>query len=158
MLPQPFVGSYGIVSNDGIPKPNFWGFKLLSQLYPQRLPAPKDGEIDCGVFTDGHNVQILLTPQDGDYYADRAFSVDIDLDFIPSDVTVQRIDDGHANPKKEWQKLGAPANLTKAQVKEIADKTRLREEPLEFTCADGKARLSAALRSNDVALITAKGG
>lgn len=158
MLPQPFVGSYGIVSNDGIPKPNFWGFKLLSQLYPQRLPAPKDGEVDCGIFTDGHNVQILLTPQDGDYYADRAFAVDIDLDFIPSSASIQRIDDGHANPKKEWQKLGAPANLTKAQVKEIADKTRLREEPLEFTCADGKARLSAALRSNDVALITAKGG
>ena len=68
MLPRPFVGSFGVVSNDGILKPNFWGFKLLSLLYPNRLALPKSGEVDCGAFTDGKNVQILLTPQSGVFF------------------------------------------------------------------------------------------
>ena len=28
MLPKPFVGGFGLVTNDGIPKPNFWAFKM----------------------------------------------------------------------------------------------------------------------------------
>ncbi|MBR0353993.1 MAG: hypothetical protein IJK35_01340 [Oscillospiraceae bacterium] len=156
MLPRPFVGSYGIVSNDGIPKPNFWGFKLLSQLYPQRLALPNTGDMDCGAFTDGENVQLLLTPQSGDYYANKTYSVDFTLDFEASEVTVQRIDDEHCNPKKLWQALGEPDNLTREQVAEIREKTRLRTEPLPFTAAEGKTRLSLTLSTNDVALITAK--
>ena len=61
ILGKPFHGSYGIVSNDGIPKPNFWGFKLLSELYPNRLELPvTDDDVEYAVFTDGDKTQILL--------------------------------------------------------------------------------------------------
>ena len=156
MLPKPFVGSFGIVSNDGIPKPNFWGFKMLSKLYPQRLLLPRSGEVDMGAFTDGENVQILLTPQSGDYYENKRHDISFLLDFEASDVTVQRIDDEHCNPKRLWREMGSPDNLTKAEAREIAEKTRLAEEPLPFKAEDGKTELSLSLFTNDVYLITVR--
>ena len=156
MLPKPFVGSFGIVSNDGIPKPNFWGFKMLSQLYPQRLLLPQTGEVDMGAFTDGDNVQILLTPQSGDYYENKRYDISLLLDFEASAVTVQRIDDEHCNPKRLWREIGAPDNLTRAEAREIAERTRLTEEEYPFKAEDGKTELSLSLSTNDVYLITVR--
>ena len=156
MLPKPFVGSFGIVSNDGIPKPNFWGFKLLSQLYPHRLSVYGTEKLDVGAFTDGENVQILLTPQSGDIDENRRYDLMVSLDFEAVEVTVQRIDDTHCNPKRLWQELGTPDNLTKAQAAEIKEKTRLREEALPFRAAGGKTELSVSLSTNDVLLISVK--
>ena len=155
MLPKPFVGSFGIVSNDGIPKPNFWGFKMLSQLYPNRLPLPDTGAVDMGAFTDGENVQILLTPQSGDYYENKRYDISLLLDFEASAVSVQRIDDDHCNPKRVWKELGAPDNLSRRQAHSIAEQTRLREEPYPFTVEEGRTRLSVTLGTNDVLLLTA---
>ena len=156
MLPKPFVGSFGIVSNDGIPKPNFWGFKMLSRLYPKRLELPKSEEVDMGAFTDGENVQILLTPQSGDYYEDKRYDITFSLDFEAKSVTVQRIDDEHCNPKRLWREMGAPDNLTRAQAREIAEKTRLTEEPLTFKAEGGKTKISVSLSTNDVYFVTVR--
>ena len=156
MLPRPFVGSFGIVSNDGIPKPNFWGFKMLSQLYPDRLSLSGTGEVDCGAFTDGTNVQVLLTPQSGDYYENKEYTVSLSFDFAAKSVSVQRIDDDHCNPKKFWQQMGSPDNLTREETESIKAQSKLTEEPLPFSIQDSKTVLSISLRTNDVALITVK--
>ena len=156
MLPRPFVGSYGIVSNDGIPKPNFWGFKMLSKLYANRLPMSDTGDVDAGAFTDGSNVQILLTPQSGDYHENRHYDLSVTLDFPAEDVMIERIDDAHCNPKAEWIALGKPDNLTKAQADSIKAKTALLEEPYPFTVENGRTHLSVRLSTNDVALLTVK--
>ncbi len=157
MLPRPFVGSYGIISNDGIPKPNFWGFKLLSQLYPMRLALDDTGSLDCGAFTDGKNVQILLTPQSGDYYENKQYDLTFTLDFDAESISVQRIDDTHCNPKRLWQELGEPDNLTKMQVSEIKEQSKLREEPFPFHSERGKTTIFLSLRTNDVLLLTVRG-
>lgn len=156
MLPRPFVGSFGVVSNDGIPKPNFWGFKLLSQLYPHRLPVSGTEKLDVGAFTDGENVQILLTPQSGDIDENSRYDLTISLDFEAAEVTAQRIDDTHCNPKRLWQEMGAPDNLTKVQIEEIKEKTRLRVEAFPFRAAGGKTEISVSLSTNDILLISAK--
>ncbi len=156
MLPRPFVGSFGVVSNDGIPKPNFWGFKMLAQLYPNRLETKNDAAIDYGAFTDGKNVQLLLTPQSGDYYENRKYEIEFTLDLAAAAVAVQRIDDEHCNPKKEWERLGKPDNLTPSQVVDIKEKTRLVEEPLPFSVEDGKTKFRVGCSTNDVLLITVK--
>ncbi len=156
MLPRPFVGSFGVVSNDGIPKPNFWGFRMLSELYPNRLALSPIEGIDCGAFTDGQNVQILLTPQSGDPTKNENHEVQIVLDYAATEVTIKRIDDDHCNPKAAWIALGRPDNLTKAQAADIKAKTALSEEPYPFTVEDGETHLSVRLHTNDVALLTVK--
>ena len=156
MLPRPFVGSFGVVSSDGIPKPNFWGFKMLSQLYPNRLELTDMGNVDCGAFTDGKNVQLVITPQDGDYCKDEQIKLDITFDFEAADVTVQKIDDDNCNPKRIWKEMGYPNNLTKSQVAEIKEKSSLREEKIPFAVSNGKTDVKLSLRTNDVVLITVR--
>ena len=155
MLPRPFVGSFGIVSNDGIPKPNFWGFKLLSQLYPQRLNLPMrtNEPVEYAAFVDGDRTQILIYAQDQDYYKDEIHDITVEVNCEAGKATVQRIDDTHCNPKAEWIRMGSSDNLTIQQAQEIKEKTRLCEEELEFTSENGKTLLNVTLRTNDVILI-----
>ena len=158
MLPKPFVGSFGIVSNDGIPKPNFWGFKMLSQLYPKRLQLADTGDLDCGAFTDGRNVQILMTPQSGDVKENRRCDVKVSLDIKAKAVTIQRIDDDHCNPKRLWEELGSPDNLTRKQVNDIKKRSRLEEEALPFQTDKKRTDFSVSLKTNDVVLISVSCG
>lgn len=155
ILGKPFHGSYGIVNNDGIPKPNFWGFKLLSQLYPNRLDLPITNEdVEYSVFVDGDKTQVLLYAQDFDYHKHHTTEIEISINASVSTVTKQIIDDTHCNPKAEWLKLGKPDLLTPAQVADIKDKTRLATEEQTFTCDDGITTINLTLGTNDVVLLT----
>ena len=155
ILGKPFHGSFGIVNNDGIPKPNFWAFKLLSQLYSNRLDLPiTNDDVEYAVFVDGHKTQILIYAQDFNYEKDEEFELDISINSQASSVTKQVIDDTHCNPKAEWQKLSCPDLLTREQVEEIKGKTKLRVEEQDFTCVNGQTKISIKLRSNDVILLT----
>ena len=129
ILGKPFHGSYGIVSNDGIPKPNFWGFKMLSQLFPQRLDLPvtnKDVETD----------------------------IEISVNTTVHNVTKQVIDDTHCNPKAEWLKLGKPDLFTPEQVRKIKEKTRLTSEPQPYVTENGMTNICLSMQTNDVVLLT----
>ena len=156
MLPKPFVGSFGLVSNDGIPKPNFWGFKMLSQLYADRLDLPMrtNEAVEYAAFVEGEKTQVLVYAQDQDYHKNESHEITIEVNCKANSVTVQRIDDTHCNPKAEWVKLGSPDNLIPAQVADIKEKTRLTSEDQAFEVEDGVTRISVTLHTNDVILIT----
>ena len=159
MLGKPFHGGFGLVNNEGIPKPNFWGFKLLSKLYPQRLVLPKsEGAVEYAAFTDGKNVQVLLYAQDMDYFNRDTHEVTLSV-ALPAGMparraSIERIDDTHCNPKAEWQKLGSPDVLTREEVAHIKERTRLRAEELLFTLNGAAARVHVTLSTNDAALLT----
>lgn len=155
ILGKPFHGSYGIVNNDGIPKPNFWGFKLLSGLYPKRLDLPITNDaVEYAAFVDGGRTQILLYAQDFDYNKDEAHEVCITINAPFKSATRQVIDSAHCNPKAEWIKLGQPDLLTREQVSAIKEATRLQAEPQAIELQDGETAISLRLRTNDVVLIT----
>jgi len=155
VLGKPFHGSYGIVSNDGIPKPNFWAFKLLSELHPRRLDLPiTNADVEYAVFVDGVKTQILLYAQDFDYHRDEAYEVEIELNGTASTVTQHVIDTTHCNPKGEWRALGSPELLTPGQVAAIKERTRLVSEPIPFTTEGDRTTLRLGLRSNDVVLLS----
>lgn len=155
ILGKPFHGSFGIVTNDGIPKPNFWGFKLLSQLYPNRLELPVTNEpVECSVFVDGGRTQILVYAQDCDYEKNEAHELEITVNCQATSAVRQVIDDAHCNPKAEWLRLGKPDLLTPQQVADIREKTRLRAQAQPFRIENGETKLSLTVRTNDVVLIT----
>ena len=156
MLPKPFVGSFGIISNDGIPKPNFWAFKLLSQLYKSRLSVAKrtNEALEYAVFVEGDKTQVLIYTQTQDYYANEEFTVKIRINQRASKVTEQRIDDAHCNPKAEWIGMGKPDNLTAVQVEEIKERTRLRTEAVPFSAEKDGVTVCLTMYSNDVVLLT----
>ena len=155
MLGTPFHGGFGLVNNCGIPKPNFWAFKMLSRLYPERLVLPKtDGDVEYAAFTDGNNIQVFVYAQDPDPEKREKHSVELSVNISVKSVKMSRIDDTHCNPKGEWEEMGSPDVLTPAQCDVIRKSTRLKEEQAEYKC-DGKTtvvRLDVC--TNDVALIT----
>ena len=155
MLPKPFVGSFGIVSNDGIPKPNFWGFKILSQLYNKRLTLPMrtNEAVEYAAFVDGDKTQVLVYAQDQDYFKNETHEISIVVNCKATSVTVQRIDDIHCNPKAEWIRLGKPDNLTPTQVAEIKEKTALKAENVDFVSENEETRINISIKTNDVVLL-----
>lgn len=155
MLPKPFVGSFGIVSNDGIPKPNFWGFKILSQLYNKRLTLPMrtNEAVEYAAFVDGDKTQVLVYAQDQDYFKNETHEISIVVNCKAKSVTVQRIDDIHCNPKAEWIRLGKPDNLTPTQVAQIKEKTALKAENVDFVSENEETRINLSIKTNDVVLL-----
>ena len=155
MLGKPFHGGFGLVNNVGIPKPNFWAFKLLSKLYPQRISLPKQqGDVEYAAFTDGKNVQVLLYAQDMDYDRRDEHVITLTVNVSARRVSVQRIDDAHCNPKAEWQKLGSPDLLTREEVAAMKKRTRLFEEDQAFTKTADKIEMTMPLHTNDVVMVT----
>ena len=153
-LGKPFHGSFGIINNDGIPKPNFWAFKILSELLPQRYDLPiTNNDVEYSVFTDGKKLQLLVYAQDFDYQKDEEYSVDIGVQGAFSNATVQRIDSDHCNPKKEWIDLGKPDVLTANQATAIKQKTRLKKQDLPIKSVNGETKATILLHTNDVILI-----
>ena len=155
ILGKPFHGSYGIVNNDGIPKPNFWGFKILSNLYPKRLDLPiTNSDVEYAVFVDRDKTQVLIYAQDFDYEKDEIYCVDLTINTVAKKVTKFVIDDTHCNPKAEWEKLGKPDLLTPREVEEIKEKTKLVEENQEYRVDGKNTNINITLRTNDVILLS----
>lgn len=154
-LNKPFFGGYGIITVDGIPKPNFWAFKILSKLYDKRLDvAFRTNElVEYAAFTDGENLQVVVYAQSNDYCEKQSYNYIIELNYEYSHVTVQTIDDIHCNPKVEWINMGSPDNLTRAEVRQIKKETQLVEEEIAFD-EGSKATVSGNLRTNDIKLYT----
>lgn len=155
-LNKPFIGGFGILTNDGIAKPNFWAFKMLSKLYPERLDIGfRDfKEVEYGVFKKAKSLQILLTPQSNDPRLNNAHQIEIAINAKIKKAVIERIDDTHCNPKQVWINLGKPNNLSKKQVADIKEKTRLKEEDLSFNNDKDEGIISLNMFTNDVALLT----
>lgn len=155
-LNKPFIGGYGILTNDGIPKPNFWAFKILSKLFAQRLDLGfrAFGDVEYAAFIEGNTLQIVATAQSNDPRKDEVHEVEIELCGSARSVTEERIDENHCNPKKLWEEMGAPDNLSKKEAKEIMEQSRLKAEDADFCLEEGKTKIKTVLHTNDVVLYT----
>ena len=156
MLGKPFHGGFGLVSNCGIPKPNFWAFKILSQLHKSRLALPesRNSDIEHAAFTDGEKVQVLIYAQDNDYGKFEKTEIELEINISAKSVTAQIIDNNHCNPKAEWEALGSPDILTKSQVAEIKAKTALKAEKIPFSASGGSTTVKLTIETNDVILLS----
>ena len=149
-LQKPFCGSFGIVTQNNIAKPNFWAFKILSMLYENRLKSEITNEdIEFGVFKkDEKNYQILIYNQDFIYENDNKYDYCIELPFDVVIIKEYRIDDNHSNPKKEWINMGSPSTINREQIKIIKEKTELKAEKIRIN----NNRIVSSIRTNDVVL------
>lgn len=160
-LPEPFVGGFGLITACGIKKPNFYAFKMLSQLgqYRYVLPEHTNEPVEYAAFCDGKKLQILLYAQSMEP-KDEEHEVTISLNAAATRVTVAAIDDTNCNPKRLWQEMGSPKNLNRAQVQEINDRCALTERNISFKTTMGNGGCTTAftvkLRTNDVCLITVR--
>lgn len=155
LIDEPFHGSYGIVNINGIPKPNFYAFLLLSMLHPQRLEldgTSKDG-VEYAAFTDGRNLQVLVFAQDSDPLKCEKHSVELAVGGNYNEIVCYRIDDTHCNPKSVWRKQGAKRYVTPEDAANIRAESALKAEKV---VPDGSGAIAFMIQTNDVVLFTCR--
>ncbi len=154
-FPQEFHGGFGMLTQNGIPKPVYHAMKMLADAGNTRLdlgPDATKGEIGIAAFQAPGEVQVLLFRQkmkNLDLPKEPA-AVEIELDVAPTAVTVRRIDETHGNPLRLWEEMGSPISLNRAEVRDLTERSAVSDEPCSFRYENGVLTLQAELGVNDV--------
>lgn len=129
---EPFHGGFGLLNQDGIPKPGFWGLKLLSLCGPERLvldDGAMQGEIGVAAFKSANALQVLLFRQrmkNDDAAPKENMTIRLALPESPKSVTVMRVDAEHGNPLRIWQEeCSARNDLNTEEIALITEKSRV---------------------------------
>ena len=152
---QEFHGGFGLLSQSGIPKPVYYGMKLLADAPDTRLdlgPAATDGEIGAAAFAGENETHVILFRQkmkNLDLPKEEAV-IRMELVEKPGSVTVKRIDEEHGNPLRLWEEMGRPDYLNRAEVEDLKQRSAVEPEDWPFDWADGVLTLRASLGVNDV--------
>jgi xylan 1,4-beta-xylosidase len=123
VIKTPFYGGYGIMAEDGIPKPAYDDFALLHELGDERLPAPanealvtrrKDGTIVIAAWN-------LVEPGQGASGEDGPTKTETFQlkDLKAKQAEIRRVDATHGDTLDAWKKMGSPQDPTAAQVEAL---------------------------------------
>jgi len=115
VVKTPFYGGFGLMAENGIPKPAFRAFELLHTLGAERLPVASDNVLATR-RADGTLVAAAwnyATPGE----AARSRTVVLDLQGSKAThAVIRRVDATHGNTLDAWRKMGSPSYPTRAQV------------------------------------------
>ena len=124
VVKQPFYGGFGLLAEDGLPKPSFNAFLLLHRLGDQRLAASAD--------------DVLITRRKDGSLAIAAWNMadpgatgpakDMQFKFEHariSRVQVTRLDPDHGDVGKAYAAMGNPRYPTKQQIEQLRSAARL---------------------------------
>lgn len=156
---EAFHGGYGLLNLQGLRKPAYHAFQLLSKLDHQRVPVSSDGtDSFCNalVTASDRTAQVLVYAYDhADEPARATVDVTVDLPAGARAKQLYRIDSGENNVIAQWQELGAPAYLSRAQTRELAAGNQLRPCPqaLRQTGSEGRCQARFTMEAPGVALI-----
>lgn len=155
---EEFHGGFGMQTIHGIPKPVFYGLKMLAQTGELRYDLgdrATDEEVGIAAFQGQDGKQILLFRQKMKQLQlpKEAIDLSVECDGIPKKVTLQRIDEEHCNPLRIWEEQGCPADLNKKEVQMIIEQSKMIEEVIPYTIKDGHVHIMMELGVNDVYLV-----
>jgi xylan 1,4-beta-xylosidase len=125
VVKTPFYGGYGLMAEEGIPKPAFDAFELLHELGEQRLAVDSDDVLatrrqDGTVVIAAWN---LVEPGAGG----AAKTIHLDLKGVSADrqASVRRLDASHGDTLTAWMKMGSPKDPTRAQIEALRKASEL---------------------------------
>ena len=154
-FPQEFHGGFGMITQNGIPKPVYHAMKLLADAPDTRIDLGAealDGEIGAAAFEGNGETHVILFRQKmKNLDLPRAAAVvRLTCANKPKSVPLRRIDADHGNPLKLWEAMGRPDALNRAEVEALKEKSAVRPEKWPFTWEDGVLTVRAELGVNDV--------
>ena len=133
MVKTPFYGGYGIVAEDGIPKPAYDVFMLLHELGDERLAAPadealvtrrKDGTLVIAAWNlvepgaEGADKTVTFELKGmGAMRTELRHAVEVEIKGTRAEV--RRVDAGHGDTLAAWKKMGSPAYPTQEQIEAL---------------------------------------
>ncbi|WP_410642691.1 GH39 family glycosyl hydrolase [Amycolatopsis sp. lyj-346] len=133
----PFHGGFGIVNENGIPKPTFHAFRMLERLGDRLLLATADGVVTRDSRTSAVSALFFNYPDEmamksvgsaGSYPATRALADRGPARRIRHSISgfkpgtaflAEVLDWTHGNVAEAWYQLGSPLNLSRAQSEHL---------------------------------------
>jgi xylan 1,4-beta-xylosidase len=141
VIKTPFYGGYGLIAEDGIPKPAFDVFALLHDLGDERIAEPendvlvtrrKDGAI---VVAAWNLVEPLATGPD------KNFSFHVTGVAPDAKVSIRRVDAAHGDTLAAWKKMGAPKYPSLAQIAALKQASQIGPAEVQ-SLHDGELKLT----------------
>ena len=153
----PFHGGFGLLTLHGVPKPTYRAFELLHRLGEEQLPVEgSHATVDAWAARRGGDLTVLLTNHALPRQPIRGERVRLELAEAPppASVTLERIDDDHANARAAWRALGEPEYPDAGQVERLEEASRLVTVPQPWEYEGRTVRLDVDLPPHGVAAVT----
>jgi xylan 1,4-beta-xylosidase len=141
----------------GVPKPVYRAFELLHRLGDEQLPVEgRHATVDAWVVRGPDGVTVILSNHTLPRQPIQEERVHIELSAAPAPraVTLERIDEDHANPKNAWQAMGEPEYLNPREVERLEEASRLVAEPWPWAYEGRTLRLNLTLPPHAVAALS----
>jgi len=116
VVKTPFYGGFGLVAEDGIPKPAFNVFALLHELGNERLPVDSPGILATRRADGTLEVAAWNLVEPGLNSANRTIVFDLKGVAAGAEVTIRRVDASHGDTLDAWKQMGSPKYPTKEQI------------------------------------------
>ncbi len=116
VVKQPFYGGYGVIAEDGLPKPSFNAFKLLHRLGSQRL----ENSSESALITRRHDGSLVMAvwnlflPEDTG--SSKIVTVKIAGPSVHRRAFVYRLDSSHGSLLAAYKNMGSPRYPTSRQI------------------------------------------
>jgi len=124
VVKQPFYGGYGLIAEDGIPKPAFNAFQLLHWLGDERL-AVSSNDVLATRRQDGSLV-IAAWNLTGPGAPGAAKTIQLQFKDVQIDkVRITRVDKDHGDVHPAYQAMGSPRYPTPDQIEKLRAASRI---------------------------------
>jgi len=168
-VPSPFHGGFGLINFQGLQKPSFYAYQFLQRLGATEL---KSDDAASWVCKSEKGIQVLfwnfsppITSESNQKFYKReipapdAGSLRISIAGVPAgqyEMKVYQVGFQVNDVYDDYLKLGSPSNLTREQVRELAEKNDGRPVKTQKITIDSAKSFvyDTLLRTNDVYLIT----
>jgi len=141
VVKQPFYGGFGLIAEDGLPKPSFNAFKLLHRLGDERLPVDSDSAIVTR-RRDGTLVvavwNLFLPEETGQ---SKKFTISFRGFAGRHRAVVYRLDDAHGSLLAAYDQMGKPPYPAQGQIALLRRAGEI-PPPESIKLQDGKLALS----------------
>jgi xylan 1,4-beta-xylosidase len=142
VVKQPFYGGFGLLAEDGLPKPAFNAFKLLHRLGDQRLES-NSGSALVTTRTDGTLVIAawnLFLPEDAG--KPKVVTLELRGKSKHDRALIYRLDSTHGSLLAAYQAMGSSRYPTSHQIEELRSAAKIpAPESAEFTNGELTVRL-----------------
>ena len=147
---EPFYGGYGLIAEEGLPKPAFNAFKLLHNLGNTRIAVDSQSALvtrrDDGATVIA--VWNLLLP--GAVGEDKRFTVTLNGTGENHRAVIYRVDSTHGSLLRAYADMGKPANPTQSQIQSLRSAANL-PQPEKMRIQHGQ--LTIVLPAHGLAVI-----
>jgi xylan 1,4-beta-xylosidase len=141
VVKQPFYGGYGLIAEDGLPKPAFNAFKMLHRLGVQRLANDSQSAL-ITKRSDGILViavwNLFLPEEKG---TAKIITIKFKGKPVGRRAVIYQLDAAHGSLLPAYEAMGRPVYPTLKQIKELRDAAEL-PRPETKTLQNGELKLN----------------